>query len=580
MNSSIRNGALGILLAALPVAAFAAANEAGGASPAAKVPAKAALQEQAWDLRAWIAKKLAAGNKKIVIPPGRYRARPEGGSHLLFKEVHDVVIIAKDVEMVCTATVQAIGFNRCTNVTLRGLTIDYDPLPFTQGKIVALGKDKSTVEFELFDGYPDNELEERIEIFDPATRELRRASYYGWREFERTGPRRYRISKGENYRYRPEVDTERVGDFLVTNNQFPSRSSEHAVVLSGCINVRIEDVTLYAAPIFGFLENDCDGSTYRRCKIDRRDPADDPVKRAEPRLRSLNADAYHSKSATKGPAILSCTAHFQGDDCVNINGHYYYVAGSHGKTLRLVASRQPNIAVADPVEFLPYRGSRPADAVAVSIAPDPAPLSEAEKAFIRKLGMVERVRAQFLRDRVKVYTLTMDREVSLPAGSAVCSSRRVGNGFVVKDCDFGDNRSRGILIKASHGEVTGNRITKSRMAAVLISPEFHWMEAACSSDVVVKDNMITGVGETPIRILAPGGNGRPLLAGAHRNISILNNRIEGCPWPLIEVTSTTGLIVEGNLWPKESPAGNSIGSRVQPLVPVLLENCETTKSSP
>lgn len=46
----------------------------------------------------------------------------------------------------------------------------------------------------------------------------------------------------------------------------------------------------------------------------------------------------------------------------------------------------------------------------------------------------------------------------IPDGSAVCNPLRTGNGFVVKDCDFGHNRSRGILIKASKGEVTGNRI--------------------------------------------------------------------------------------------------------------------------
>jgi hypothetical protein len=82
---------------------------------------------------------------------------------------------------------------------------------------VALGPEKSWVEFELFGGYPEDALEERIEIFDPVTRELRRASHYGWGDFERTGPRRYRISKGPNYRYRPQVDTERIGDLLVTN---------------------------------------------------------------------------------------------------------------------------------------------------------------------------------------------------------------------------------------------------------------------------------------------------------------------------------------------------------------------------
>jgi hypothetical protein len=185
--------------------------------------------ESARDLRAYVAAELAHGNQRIVIPPGRYRVKPDGGTHLLFRDLRDLEIVAEGVELVCTATVQALGFERCTNVTLRGLTIDYDPLPFTQGKIVALGPEKSWVEFELFDGYPDGRLVERIEIFDPATRELRRASHYGWGAFARTGPRRYRISKGSNYRHRAAVDTEEVGDLLVTNHRPPAPGENHAV---------------------------------------------------------------------------------------------------------------------------------------------------------------------------------------------------------------------------------------------------------------------------------------------------------------------------------------------------------------
>jgi hypothetical protein len=185
--------------------------------------------------------------------------------------------------------------------------------------------------------------------------------------------------------------------------------------------------------------------------------------------------------------------------------------------------------------------------------------------------MDERMRSDLLDGNVVLYTLTLDREVSLAPGSAVCCPLRLGRGFVVKDCDFGDNRSRGILIKASKGEVSGNRITNSRMAAVLISPEFWWMEAGMSSDVVVRDNFIKGCLETPIRILALGGSRQILPAGALRNISIRNNRIEDSAWPLIHVTSTSGLTIEGNVLPDSPPANHD-----KSIKPILLENCEST----
>jgi len=565
------NHFLGSLLVILPSIALAAATEIGVAPSVVQNPPKEKMQ----DLQAMIGGELAAGSKKIVIPPGRYRVKPGGGSHLMFRNLNDVEIVAEGVEMICTATVQAVGFDHCTNVTLRGLTVDYDPLPFTQGKIVALGPEKSWVEFELFGGYPDDELVERIEIFDPATRELRRASHYGWGAFERTGASRYRISKGPNYRYRLHADAEQVGDLLVTNNQTPERGGAHAVLLTSCFSVTLQAVTLYASPTFGFLEVNCTGSTYRRCRIDRRAPEDDPVQRESPRLRSLNADAFHSKNAVKGPAIIECFAHWQGDDCVNINGRYYYVAGSQGRTIRIVAFDKPAIVPGDPIEFLPYEGGPLPQATAVDLAPAAEALSTKEQALLREVKLVETTRQRFNRG-AKVYSLVLDREVNLLPGSAVCAASRIGNGFVVKDCDFGDNRSRGILIKASQGEVSGNQVYRSRMTAVLITPEFEWMEAGCSSDVVVKENVFRGIGQTPIRILADGGSGKPLSAGAHRNISVLNNRFEDCPWPLVEANSVTGLTVSGNAWSPQEPPRSGDAKPGKPAVPVRLLNCEET----
>lgn len=537
---------------------------------AAPLQEKVVLAERSEDLRALIAAELATGNKRIVIPPGRYRVQAERGSHLIFSNLSDVEIIAENVELVCTSTVRAVKFEDCSNVSLRGLTVDYDPLPFTQGKITAIAPDKRWIDFEVAEGYPENALREPVQIYKPATHTLRRGDARWNEEIKPLGNRRYRVSKALGYRLNPADDTEQIGDILVAKNAYGKPGSPHAVELENCKGMRLEDITVHASPSFGFLERNCDGSTYLRCIVDRRRPEDDPVKRALPRMRSLNADAFHSKDAAKGPAILSCTARFMGDDAVNINGRYHYVLGSSGREVRIAILDQPNtIQAGDPVEFLPYSGPRPPDAVVVRTRPDPTPITGEEKAFIRKLGLDERIRTGMLEGEAQLYTLTLDREVALAPGSALCCPLRLGNGFAVKDCDFGDNRSRAILIKASKGEVSGNRITNSRMAAVLISPEFWWMEGGISSDVVVRENTIKGCLQTPIRILAPGGNRRPLPAGAHRNISILNNRIEDSAWPLIHVTSTSGLTIEGNVLPAAPPANHAA-----PAEPILLENCE------
>jgi hypothetical protein len=541
-------------------------------SSASLPPPKPALAERSEDLRALIATELAAGNKRIVIPSGRYRVQAERGSHLVFSDLTDVEIIAENVELVCTSTVRAVLFEGCTNVTLRGLAVDYDPLPFTQGKITALAQDKSWIDFEVDLGYPADKLRPPFQIYNTATGTLRRGDARWMDEIEALGESRYRVRKAERYRFDPTEDTEQVGDVLVAKNFSGNPGSPHAFELRDCKGVRLEDITVFASPSFGFLERNCDGSTYLRCKVDRRDPEDDPVKRAMPRMRSLNADAFHSKDATKGPAIVSCIARFMGDDAVNINGRYHYVRGGSGRQVRIaVIDKTATIRQGDPVQFLPYSGARPSDAKVLRLQPDPEPFTEQEKTFIRRLRMDERMRARLLEGKARYLVLTLDREVTLAPGSAVCCPERLGHGFAVKDCDFGDNRSRGILIKASKGEVSGNRITNSRMAAVLVSPEFWWMEAGMSSDLVIKDNLIKGCLQTPIQIHARGGSRGILPAGALRNISILNNSIQDSAWPLIHVTSTSGLTIKGNVLPDEPPANHD-----QSIKPILLENCEAT----
>jgi hypothetical protein len=77
--------------------------------------------------------------------------------------------------MICTEKPRAIAITRCTNATLRGLEIDYGPLPYRQGRIVAISADRQVYELELFDGHPDAATVRnfKYEIFRPKTRTLR-----------------------------------------------------------------------------------------------------------------------------------------------------------------------------------------------------------------------------------------------------------------------------------------------------------------------------------------------------------------------------------------------------------------------
>ncbi|MCX7046464.1 MAG: right-handed parallel beta-helix repeat-containing protein [Candidatus Sumerlaeota bacterium] len=525
-----------------------------------------------FDLQGFIDKEIKAGSKKIVVPPGQYRVKPKKQQHLALRDLQDIQIIADGVEMICTETNRALTIANCRNVTLRGLTIDYDPLPFTQGRIVKFSDDKKIHEIEIFEGYPEAKTitNFKYEIFRPDTRTLR-CEDHGIKQIEVIDPRHVRlVCQNGNAK-----DREQVGDIIVIGSSFtPGGGSTHAIECNGNVNVRLESITLYASNCFGFLEFNCDGSVYYRCKIDRRPALGDLVKRADPRIRSLNADAYHSKHAIKGPSYIECAARFMGDDCINICGDYHMITECRGAELRVLAKGAMNIAAGDPVELMTYEGVRLSDAKAVKIEPN-GKINDAEKAFLLKQRMDEGIRTRW---NASAYKVTLDRAIDVTTGALIASTKRMGNGFLVQGCDFGYNRSRGILIKASDGKVIGNKLTENWMSGVLVTPEYWWLESGSSNNVEIRDNVITGCHAPGIQIFAHGGRGKIAPAGAHNHISVINNTLTDCPLPNIYVTSTDDLRIERNTCAPLKPTNPSPAAKPAPQSdPIKTENCSNVK---
>jgi len=494
-----------------------------------------------FDLQGFIDGQLKLGARQIVVPPGRYRVTPHDRQHLVLRNLKDVTIVADGVEMTCTETTRAMTIEHCTNLIVRGFVIDYDPLPFTQGRITAFGPEKKSHEIELFDGYPPAEAARnfKYEIFRADTRTLRCSDRFV-KAVEAVDSRHLRIVTPNENTNSPE----QIGDLIVIGSESaPHGSMAHAVECDHNVNVRLEDIVLFASNCFGFVESDCDGSIYYRCRIDRRPAATDIVKRGDARLRSLDADAFHSNDAMKGPAYLRCVGKFMGDDCINIHGAYHLITRCEGAKLRVLAKGRMNIQPHDPVELVLYNGKRLPDAKVVNVESAGTILDE-ERAFLSRQKMDAGLKSG--RNLKSAYTITLDREIDMPIGSVICADNRVGNGFTVDGCDFGFNRSRGILIKASHGSVTGNRLEGCQMSAILVSPEWWWLEAGSSSELTIKGNRIRDCGGIAICVDAIGGDGGIAPAGAHRNITITSNAVDDSPMPGILVTSTKGLHVENN----------------------------------
>lgn len=537
---------LGVLAAckkAVPPSAEApvATHEEQPTAAESSTPAASAVTPHG-DLRAFLDTQWASGAKVITVPPGVYHVTPVDKEHLKFNGWKDVTLVADGVEMICTETTRAITIENCENFTIKGLTIDYDPLPFTQGRIVEIAEDSSSFTVEILEGYPPpTEEKGSVEIYNPETGRVRaRITHYG-AQCKMEGPRRAVVTKG---RSGPEFAIEHVGDIaVIRSSHAPGGSMPHAIMATDSKGLHFENVTLYAGPTFGFLENRCDNSRYIRCRVDKRPPESDPVPRAMPRLRSMNADAFHSKNARHGPIYDGCTAFHMGDDAVAINGDFHYITSAKGKVLRVLAKHTMNLHEGGEVQLFTRDGQRPPNRRIVSITPDGS-ITPEERRELMAQNLNENLKRVALE---KAYRIVLDdASENIGLGTLICAADGIGNGFQVRNGRFGMNRSRGFVIKAGRGEITDNEILGSEMAAILVSPEYWWLEAGLADDLVIARNHIREGGGMGIVVLAIGGNGDTAPPGAFHNITVRDNTIEGGAKPGLLLASIRGLVEENN----------------------------------
>jgi hypothetical protein len=529
-----------------------------------------------FDLNGYINNRLDAGETTVVVPPGRYRVAHFSNTHLNFSNRNNVTIIADGVEMICTETVQAIQITNCTNFKLQGITVDYDPLPFTQGEIVALSSDKKILTIDLIDGYSAILNGDKVEIYDPETGELSTTTYYGATYSVNTQTRRVILTKPSNYNL--GTSHEEVGDIVVIGSK-GNKIIPHGIVLNMCTGLVLQDVVLYSGTTFGFFETNCKGSKYINCKIDRRPLAIEIKQRGVRRMRSNNADGFHSKHAEVGPSYVQCISRYNGDDGIAINGNFHVITASNGNQLTIVgkAGKTPNLAVGDSVELVSYTGERLPDAQIIKFEAGRA-LSNQEIQFLQNQTFYAEAGNTY--KAPNVYDVAIDRSVDLPMGSLINSANRIGNGFEVRNCTIGSNRSRGILVKASNGIITGNTLTDNWGQAIKLAPEYVWLEAGSGSNVIISNNVITNCHDAAIAIYANGGNGAVAPVGAHDNIQITGNSISGSSNPAIAVTSTSKLILKDNTI--ESPNNdlivpwimNNFGRNEDPNREIYLKNVE------
>ncbi|NLH98543.1 MAG: hypothetical protein GX446_03520 [Chthonomonadales bacterium] len=489
-------------------------------------------------LAAIAAATASGGPAHVVFGEGVYRLTASGrqGYCLPISQASNVTIRGagrRTLLSIASPDAGAFLVTQGRNVTLRDFTVDYDPVPFTQGLIRQVNVAEGWFDLEIADGYTTPDAANFLNaaepygkwgmIIDPEVRRIRAGTpdHYMTPRWERREGRVWRFYTAEEH-YRLGLRHMRIGDRYV----HLARGYGGVFLAQGCDGIAIENVTVHSSPglAVGLVGNK---GVIRVRKMEVRfAPGTD-------RLLTTNADGVHCQQNRSGPIIEGCYFEGMADDAINIYAPPNTLLEKRAETEWLVS---PNCMIL------------PGDRLIVL---DP------------KTGVVRgTVRAAAVAPEGRAFRLTLDSGV---AGAVAGPDHRsadtlynldaCGAGFRILRNTMNGNRRYGCLIRAGDGLIEGNVFTDTTGAGVTLINEPDWPEGPIPWSVTVRNNRFVRGGAC--LGYADGGHGALYARAARlghgladepalRNITIEGNSFEDCLGPAVYVSAAVGLTLRNN----------------------------------
>lgn len=506
----------------------------------------AAAQYSILELREHFLRAVGSGEREVVIPPGDYRGTVNDKVFIEIQGARNLTIRAVDVRMICEKRTRAFSISDCEDLTIRGLTIDYDPLPFTQGTITAVGPDDTWVDVTIHEGYP-MEPYSRIDIVDSATRHRKYGMPFLWgttAELRSDGIVRVNRKGGFG-------GSAAVGDLASMARGPVEDGIAHAIAIDSSARVTLKDITLHAAPGFGIIAGGGHGDHhYNNVRIV---PGPPPVGSTEGRLLTATWDAIQFNSLRKGPLVENCVVMSAGDDTWSLSSRDFLLLASEGRKAWLV-SRSSYVDKLEPGDRLTSSLDGPSVRIErlVKVGLDDCPVSP---------ELHEKIRSAKPNTLYR-FPLSQINEVMLESpppwvpGTSLYSPDRNCSGFVLRNNTFHSSGRAGLINGASHGVIEGNTYVDVGTALSLY-PNIPGGGATGMENIIFRNNIIRGSGHwcpKPSSLDAGGAvsiyhtdvKGAAAAPGVYRNMVIENNLFENIRGVVILATSVDGFRITGN----------------------------------
>lgn len=472
-------------------------------------------------LREQLLNGLSSGSEVVTLTPGRYFTDPSS-TYIYkgnFNPSKPVTVIADGVELINQSPHRTLSFVNCSNLILRGLTIDYDPQLYRQGTVEDRNYSTGTFQLRLHEGTPQTLPSSATSgiTYDPSNLRMKQMTntLYPNGNVSEIEPGLFSIQAN--------FSNMNIGDYvsLTIAGGIP-----HTLYMEDCSNLRLEDVTIHGAPAFAVLSR---GGYKIELENVQVIPGATPLRASVPRLLSSNADGLHFKHSLGEIKINNCHTAYTGDDGIILTTAYAPILQKNSPNSITVATKSPQetIEQGDPLYIYdPVAGIR-----------ESANIQSVSQVALSETEIRSQIAASFPNANMtnstfeQAYLLTLDSNVTTGRGGVVANRSGDSSNSVISNCSIINTRARGILIKASNVIVQNNEVFNSFLPGIQVRPDAdYWMEGDFSHNVVIEDNTLLRCslarynGYTPIYVSAKGFDKWTPGLG-HSNLTIRRNKI-------------------------------------------------------
>jgi polygalacturonase len=472
-------------------------------------------------------------SSKIVFESGTYdiygSKKDKHGNFEPAIEIHDLgnlTIDGNGCELVGHNYSTMFHFTSCNNLSVTNLTIDWDPLPFTQGKVILV--DTGFVDIEVLPPFTAKAglTTEAILGYDiDKNRMARRFTDHYQLGFDKTTevirPGVMRLFIGKQDRFAGKMPS--VGQNIIARHHVYGYQSFDFLK---CTDVLIENVNIYSNPGMGVTGEDCLDITASHLRV--------MIRPGSGRWMSCTADATHF-GGCRGTIIMeNCLFEGMGDDATNVRSNEYLLVDErlNNNQLRLKTGNR-------------YGGNPTPPRTG-----DTLEISGKENLLLPYASLT--VRSVEINEQDK--TLVVGFSEKLPDQTQ--SGDIVGNAssipvLRIRNCTVIRNRSRGFIIKTRNviiEDCTFQDITECGIA--LESDVNAWWEAIAARDVMIRNNrFINGKSEPGYLhgVIEFHTMSQTAPAGVYRRIRIDNNIFLGSAGNIIKIGSADGVEITNNI---------------------------------